>query len=441
MSILTCKSEIGDDPSPCGRRACSSCSSPCVARVSSAQARPSAEPSAATGRSRSSADSIEQIHPAPFRSISRARFEAEVNELAARAPTISRDELLVGVLRIIASLGPRNGHTGLFPGDPGNVRPLHLYPIRLYRFADGVFVVDAKDKGLVGRRLVAVDGMPGRAACSSSSNPLVASRQRVEHAWHGSALRADRGGPARASGSSTRRGRPTSRSRCPERARTDVTLTPILGPQYAGEFADPLHGHYPSVLPSAPRPLYLANSGKALWVTTLAGGRAVYVGFNAVSRPGARGVPPDPSSRARGAYPSRDRRRPPERRGRQHDVRPARRPLRVEAGEPAGQALPAGRACHLLGGGQLRRRDGSRHPGRHRRRAHGRRRRDIRRHRAGVCCRVSGWYVYVASRYHERKRGPSDHRLAVAPDVRVGLTSAQYFAGQDPVLERALSGL
>jgi C-terminal processing protease CtpA/Prc len=52
-----------------------------------------------------------------------------------------------------------------------------------------------------------------------------------------------------------------------------------------------------------------------------------------------------------------------------------------------------------------------------------------------------GWSVYVAARYHERKRGPNDHRLAVAPDVPVDLTSAEYVAGQDPVLERALKGL
>ena len=52
-----------------------------------------------------------------------------------------------------------------------------------------------------------------------------------------------------------------------------------------------------------------------------------------------------------------------------------------------------------------------------------------------------GWYVYVAARYHARTRGPNDHRLAVAPNIRVELTSAQYFAGRDPVLERALRGL
>ena len=53
---------------------------------------------------------------------------------------------------------------------------------------------------------------------------------------------------------------------------------------------------------------------------------------------------------------------------------------------------------------------------------------------------TAGWTVHIAARYHERKRGPGDRRLAVEPDVRVDLTSAQYFAGLDPVLARALRG-
>lgn len=52
-----------------------------------------------------------------------------------------------------------------------------------------------------------------------------------------------------------------------------------------------------------------------------------------------------------------------------------------------------------------------------------------------------GWYVHIAARYHERKRGLNDRRLAVEPDVRIDLTAKQYFAGIDPVLERALKGL
>jgi hypothetical protein len=408
-----------------------------VALVSSAQARTSAVSSAATDV-RDLGDSIEQIHPAPFRSISRARFEAEVNELAARAPTISRDELLVGVLRIIASLGPRNGHTGLFPGDPGNARPLHLYPIRLYRFADGVFVVDAEDRGLVGRRLVAVDGMPVERVFELV-DPLVPH----DNAWntrgmaphyaltaevlHGLGI-VDTAGPAAFSFEG------------PGGARTDVSLTPILGPQYAGEFADPLHGHYPSVLPSASRPLYLANSGKPLWVTALAGGRAVYVGFNAVSAPAPTVL----------------------RRIRRLALAPRTRrvivDLRLNGG---GDNTTYGPLVDLFASKQVNRR-GKLYLliGRATFSAAANFAAEIDRDTRAVFVGEPtgggietygdtvpvllpslGWYVYVASRYHERKRGPNDHRLAVAPDMLVELTSAQYFAGQDPVLERALKGL
>ena len=60
---------------------------------------------------------------------------------------------------------------------------------------------------------------------------------------------------------------------------------------------------------------------------------------------------------------------------------------------------------------------------------------------AAVALPTTGWTVHIAARYHERKKGPSDKRLAVGPDVPVDLTSTVYFAGRDPVLERALRGL
>jgi len=408
-----------------------------VALVSSAQARPSATSSAAADV-RDLGDSIEQIHPAPFRSISRVRFEAEVDDLAARAPRISRDELLVGVLRIIASLGPRNGHTGLFPGDPGNVRPLHLYPIRLYRFADGVFVVDAEDKGLVGRRLVAVAGTPA-ARVFELVEPLVPH----DNAWNTRGM-----APHYVLTAEVLHGLGIVDTACaadftleaPGGERTDVTLTPIPGPQYASEFADPLHGHYPSVLPSAPRPLYLANSGKPLWVTTLAGGRAVYVGFNAVSAPASTVL----RRIRRLALAPRTRRMIVDLRlnggGDNTTYGPLVDLLASKSVNRRGKLyLLIGRATFSAAANFAAEID-----------------RDTRAVFIGeptgggvetygdtvpVLLPSLGWYVYVASRYHERKRGPNDHRLAVAPDVRVELTSAQYFIGRDPVLERALKGL
>src|SRR5262245_33336607 len=408
-----------------------------VALVSSAQARPSAQSSAAADV-RDLGDSIEQIHPAPFRSISKARFEAEVDELAARAPTISRDDLLVGVLRIIASLGPRNGHTGLFPGDPGNVRPLHLYPIRLYRFADGVFVVDAQDKALVGERLVAVDGTSVERVFELV-DPLVphdnawTTRGMAPHyaltaeVLHGLGI-ADSVGSA------------VFTLERPGGGRTDVPLTPVPGPQYAGEFADPLHGHYPSVLPSAPRPLYLANSAKALWTRMLAGGRAVYVGYNAVSAP----TPAVLRRIQRLALAARTRRVIVDVRLNGGGDNTTYGPLvELFASKPVNRRgklyLLVGRATFSAAANFAAEID-----------------RDTRAVIVGeptgggvetygdtvpVLLPSLGWYVYVASRYHERKRGPNDHRLAISPDVRIDLTSAQYFAGRDPALERALRGL
>jgi hypothetical protein len=408
-----------------------------VALVSTAQARPSAESSAAADI-RDLGDSIEQIHPAPFRSIPRERFEAEVDALAARAPTISRDELLVGLLRIIASLGPRNGHTGLFPGDPGNVRPLHLYPIRLYRFADGIFVVDAEDTGLVGRRLVAVEGTPTERLFELV-DPLVPH----DNAWNTRGMAPHYVLTAEVLhglGIVDTAGQATFTFESPGGARTDVTLTPVPGPQYAGEFADPLHGHYPSVLPGAPRPLYLANGAKALWVRTLGRGRAVYVGYNAVSAPspamlrrirrlalaaGTRRVIVDVRLNGGGDNTTY---------GPLVDLFASK-----QVNRRGKLLLLTGRATFSAAANFAAELD-----------------RDTRAVVVGeptgggvetygdtvpVVLPSLGWYVYVASRYHERKRGPNDHRLAVAPDVRVELTSAQYFAGRDPVLERALRGL
>src|SRR5262245_28192847 len=222
-----------------------------VAIVSAAHARPSA-PSSPASDVRALGESIEEIHAAPFRSIAKERFEAEVNELATRATEISRDELLVGLLRLIASLGPRNGHTGLFPGDPGNVRPLHLFPIRLYRFLDGVFVVDAQDPTLVGGRLVAIGGVPVERVVELV-NPRVP---------HDNASNVRGMAPHYALTAEVLHGLGITESSGPTRfafARqhgdsVDVTLTPVAAPEYASRFADPLHGHYPSVLPRATRP-------------------------------------------------------------------------------------------------------------------------------------------------------------------------------------------
>ena len=45
--------------------------------------------------------------------------------------------------------------------------------------------------------------------------------------------------------------------------------------------------------------------------------------------------------------------------------------------------------------------------------------------------------LYMATRYWERST-PDDQRITIEPTIRVSLSSADYFAGRDPVLDAIL---
>jgi len=408
-----------------------------VAIVSSAQARPSA-PATLAQDVRELGATIEQIHPDPFRSVSRRRFEAEVNALAGRAASLSRDELLVGVLRVIALLGPRNGHTGLFPGDPSHTRELHLYPLRLYEFTDGLYVVDAVDRSLIRGKLVAIEGMPVGQALERV-DPLVPRdndsnlRGLAPHFLLTAEILDGLGIADGAQSADFTFERPGGE-------RVDVSLASVPASQYVSAFADALYGHYPSILPHAAKPLYLSGSARPMWTRTLAGGRAVYMAFNSVRRPTPGFL------RALGRLV------------RAPNVRRVIVDVRLNGG---GDNTTYGQLVDLLASKQVNKR-GRLYllTGRATFSAAANFAAEIDRDTRAIVMGeptgggvetygdtfplslpTAGWTVHIAARYHERKKGPGDHRLAVEPDVRVDLTSAQYFAGLDPVLARALRGL
>ena len=163
MSVLTCQS-IHDKP--CGgcewpSQLWCSASSRSRARRREAGRRPIRPPIPGAAKDvRELGAQLETIHPDVFRNISKRRFRSEVDTLARRAPSLDPNQLLVGLMRIAALPGDRNGHTGLFPLQPHR-RELHLYPLRLYDFADGVYVVDeAGAPSLTGLRVIEVAGLP-----------------------------------------------------------------------------------------------------------------------------------------------------------------------------------------------------------------------------------------------------------------------------------------
>ena len=226
----------------------------------------------------------------------------------------------------------------------------------------------------------------------------------------------------------------------PDGGRIDVALTSVSAARYTSAFADPLFGHYPSILPSASRPLYLSGSARPLWARTLAGGRAVYIGFNSVRSPAPAVL------------------RKIERLVRAAGVRRVIVDLRLNGG---GDNTTYGSLTTLFGSPAVNKR-GKLYllVGRATFSAAANFAAEIDRATRAVFLGEStgggvetygdtfpvllptvGWYVHIAARYHERKKSKNDRRLAVEPDVRIDLTSKQYFAGMDPVLERALRGL
>ena len=105
---------------------------------------------------------MRELHPDLFHGVSDASFDAATDALRAALPTMSDDQVLVGLMRLVASISAegRDGHMGIWPPDnPGAVR---RYPVRLWEFPDGLYVTAAMPPGadLVGGRVLAVNGRP-----------------------------------------------------------------------------------------------------------------------------------------------------------------------------------------------------------------------------------------------------------------------------------------
>ena len=105
-------------------------------------------------------DQMARLHPDVDHEVPLPDLRAEAADLAERAPRISRDELVVGLLRL-TTLGERDGHGGIFLHDPAHTKPFTFFPLRVHDFADGVHVVaDFAGGTHVGNRVTAIDGVP-----------------------------------------------------------------------------------------------------------------------------------------------------------------------------------------------------------------------------------------------------------------------------------------
>ncbi|MDQ1534537.1 MAG: hypothetical protein QOF28_2298 [Actinomycetota bacterium] len=215
------------------------------------------------------AAAIEAHHPNPFRSISRdvlLREAARVDSLSSN----NRSALTVELMRTIALLGPRNGHSAIHPLDDHPV-PHHAYPLALHEFEDGVFVVAAENFDLVGAELVAVDGIEITDVLRAVT-PLVAH----DNEW---TIRARRptfviyAAVLRGLGLVEDESRATFRLRVPNASTVDAELKAVSAGDYWSGFAS--GDWFPAFGVS-----YLRRRNEWHWAEPTADGRVVHVAYN-----------------------------------------------------------------------------------------------------------------------------------------------------------------
>ena len=94
-----------------------------------------------------------------FHTVERAAFDRAVADLDARIPTLERNQIIVGMMRIAAMVG--DGHTRVDPRKDAQFGFPSL-PVKLYLFEDGLFIRAARPDhaSLVGANIVAIGGVP-----------------------------------------------------------------------------------------------------------------------------------------------------------------------------------------------------------------------------------------------------------------------------------------
>ena len=383
------------------------------------------------GDVRLAAEHLRDDHPNLFHDLSPATFDAAVDDLAARASSIGEDGLLVGLMRLAALPGVRDGHTGIFPLDPENARTLHSYPIHLYEFSDGTYVIgQAGGTDLLRARLVAVNGRP-LDEVEAAVRPLVPHdndstlRLRLTmylltaEVLHGLGI-APTTGPL-----------PFTFER--DGRRFDAILTPISATAYTSAIGDLGHPIIGQAI-TGRVPAYIARRRQDQWTAKLASGRAFYVGYNETTRSTwtlsrrvlaaakpkrMRGVIVD--LRNNGGGDNRtygDLLTVLQRLSKTKRIVVILSRVTFSAAEnfavdvekrahPVFVGEPSGGSPNLYGDA------------------------------APTRLPVSGVQLRVATIYWQ-KSTPEDPRLAIEPQVPVALSSSDFFAGRDPVLAAAL---
>jgi hypothetical protein len=94
---------------------------------------------------------MEAIHPNLFWRTPEEEFRQQVDDFDAEIPYLTDNQIIMGFARVFAHGG---GHTYVWMLQEQT--GFRLYPLRLYWFSDGLYVIDAREEELIGARVIQV---------------------------------------------------------------------------------------------------------------------------------------------------------------------------------------------------------------------------------------------------------------------------------------------
>jgi hypothetical protein len=126
------------------------------------------------------AEEVPKRHPAPFLKISRGQWDSAVASIDRRLPTLSRNQSLVELYRLVALLG--DAHTNLQPEPSLGLR---YYPLELYAFEDGLFIrqADSAHADLVGAKVLRIGRVSTDEAIAAAGSIIPHENDWWVRAW------------------------------------------------------------------------------------------------------------------------------------------------------------------------------------------------------------------------------------------------------------------
>jgi tetratricopeptide (TPR) repeat protein len=224
------------------------------------------------------AEQAPQVHKNLFHSMTREHFDIALKNLDERIPGLSRDQIIVEITRIAAMIG--DGHTYVeLQHPPANFRH---YPLKLYWFPDGVYVVKADKKyaAAVGGRVVRLGKVSGQNAYEAVSQ-IVPRDNLSQVKWmtpfYMSLAEVLDG-----------LGLVDNQEAVPltvekDGVQTTVVLKPEAGELPLDEFVLPVDW-VDARDPAAPQPLWQRDPANHYWFEYLNDSRTIYLQFNAVAQ-------------------------------------------------------------------------------------------------------------------------------------------------------------